>query len=76
MIAALFVATGGAYYGLPGVDPWDAERDARKYAGGFHSQAERETAGGSRARRLTAAENAATPPAFRDLLLSKARGAR
>lgn len=33
MIAALFVATGGAYFGLPGVDPWDEERDARTYAG-------------------------------------------
>lgn len=33
MIAALFVATGGTYYGLPDVDPWDLERDARTYAG-------------------------------------------
>lgn len=33
MIAALFVETGGAYFGLPGVDPWDEPRDARKYAG-------------------------------------------
>ncbi len=33
MIAALFVEKGGAYYDLPGVDPWDIERDARKYAG-------------------------------------------
>ena len=33
MIAALYVATGGAYFGLPDVDPWDAERDARLYAG-------------------------------------------
>lgn len=33
MIAALFVATGGAYFGLDGVDPWDEKRDARKYAG-------------------------------------------
>lgn len=32
-IAALFVATGGCYYGLDGVDPWDAARDARKYPG-------------------------------------------
>lgn len=35
MIAALFVATGGAYFGLEGVDPWDATRDARLYAGPF-----------------------------------------
>lgn len=33
MIAALFVQTNGAYYGLPDVDPWDEARDARKYAG-------------------------------------------
>lgn len=33
MIAALFVATGGCYFGLPHVDPWDEARDARKYDG-------------------------------------------
>lgn len=33
MIAALFVEKGGAYWDLPGVDPWDKERDARLYAG-------------------------------------------
>lgn len=33
MIAALFVATGGCYFGLAGVDPWDEARDARLYAG-------------------------------------------
>lgn len=33
MIAALFVQRDGAYYGIPDVDPWDAKRDARKYAG-------------------------------------------
>jgi hypothetical protein len=32
-IAALFVETNGAYFGLDGVDPWDATRDARKYDG-------------------------------------------
>jgi len=32
-VAALFVETNGAYYGLPGVDPWDEARDARLYAG-------------------------------------------
>jgi hypothetical protein len=32
-VAALFVATNGAYFGLPGVDPWDERRDARLYAG-------------------------------------------
>lgn len=32
-IAALYVETNGCYYGLPGVDPWDLERDARTYAG-------------------------------------------
>lgn len=33
MIAALFVARGGVYFGLPNVDPWDETRDARQYAG-------------------------------------------
>lgn len=33
MIAALYVATGGAYFGLENVDPWDEARDARKYRG-------------------------------------------
>lgn len=34
MIAALYVKTGGAYYGMPwAVDPWDEARDARTYAG-------------------------------------------
>jgi hypothetical protein len=32
-IAALFVQTGGAYFGLPDVDPWDEDRDARRYPG-------------------------------------------
>lgn len=33
MIAALYVQRGGCYYGLPDVDPWDEERDARTYGG-------------------------------------------
>lgn len=33
MIAALFVERDGAYFGLPDVDPWDEERDARLYDG-------------------------------------------
>src|SRR5882672_11456300 len=33
MVAALYVARDGAYWNLPDVDPWDAERDARLYAG-------------------------------------------
>lgn len=35
MIAALFVAAGGCYFGIEGVDPWDVRRDARKYVGPF-----------------------------------------
>lgn len=34
-IAALFVHTGGAYFDLPYVDPWDRERDARLYRGPY-----------------------------------------
>ena len=33
MIAALYVAKNGPYYGLKDVDPWDEERDARAYTG-------------------------------------------
>jgi len=33
MIAALYVETSGCYFGMPGVDPWDATRDARSYHG-------------------------------------------
>lgn len=33
LIAALYVETGGVYYGLPDVDPWDEARDARRYEG-------------------------------------------
>lgn len=32
-VAALFVEAGGVYYGLPDVDPWDKDRDARLYPG-------------------------------------------
>ena len=32
-VAALYVATGGVYYGLFDVDPWDTARDARLYPG-------------------------------------------
>jgi hypothetical protein len=33
VIAALYIEADGAYSGLPGVDPWDRERDARLYTG-------------------------------------------
>lgn len=32
-VAALYVETGGSYFNLEGVQPWDAESDARIYAG-------------------------------------------
>ena len=32
-VAALYVETGGAYFGLDDVEPWDEARDARLYAG-------------------------------------------
>lgn len=32
-VAALYVQTGGAYYGIEGVEPWDQKRDATEYAG-------------------------------------------
>lgn len=33
VIAALYVETGGCYFGLLNVDPWDQARDARQYVG-------------------------------------------
>lgn len=33
MIAALYVETGGSYFGLEGVDPWDEKRNALGYDG-------------------------------------------
>lgn len=33
VIAALFVARGGVYTDLPGVDAWTEDRDARRYSG-------------------------------------------
>jgi len=33
VIAALYVERDGRYYGLPDVDPWDEDRDARRYTG-------------------------------------------
>src|SRR6185312_6400851 len=35
MITALYVKTNGPYFGIPDVDPWDEERDARNYSGPF-----------------------------------------
>lgn len=35
MIAALYIETSGCYTGLPGVEPWDQERDARLYPGPY-----------------------------------------
>lgn len=35
MIAALYVETGGVYFGRDDVDPWDAPRDARLYTGPY-----------------------------------------
>ncbi len=34
-VAALYVEKDGAYFGLPGVDPWDETRDAREYDGPY-----------------------------------------
>lgn len=35
LIAALFVQTGGTYFGHDWIDQWDEVRDARKYAGPY-----------------------------------------
>lgn len=33
MVSALFVETGGCYFGVKGVDPWDKVRNAMQYKG-------------------------------------------
>jgi hypothetical protein len=53
VIAALFVQKGGVYYGLPDVDPWSEERDARLYAGPWPVVAHPPCARWSRLSRLT-----------------------
>ena len=65
---------------LPQLD-WSIPAPRSRLDYGFHSAAERaakrhEVAPRVNASRLTAAENLATPPAFRDLLLIIARSAR
>jgi hypothetical protein len=35
MVAALYVEPWGAYWHLKGVEPWDEERDARRYPGPY-----------------------------------------
>jgi hypothetical protein len=35
VIAALYVSATGSYQGIPGVDPWDEQRDARSYKGPY-----------------------------------------
>ncbi len=37
-IAALYVQTGGSYFGLDGVDSWDEKRDARSYRYGHRAK--------------------------------------
>ncbi len=80
-VAALFVAKGGCYFGLPGVDPWDLDRDARLYAGPWpvvaHPPCERwgRYWGGAPSTwpRLIRGDDDgcfASPHEFRDLLLS------
>ena len=32
-VSALYVQTGGCYFDLPSIDPWDEGRDARRYQG-------------------------------------------
>lgn len=58
---------------------WGPARDKSRCDEGFHSSAERRAAraaGRAPVERLSALQRAATPPAFRDLLLSMARTAR
>lgn len=78
MIAALFVERRGAYFGIPGVDPWDVTRDARAYAGPWpvvaHPPCQRWGPAVSvcEIERQGRPERLATPLPFRDLLLALA----
>ena len=68
MIAALYVARGGCYFGLPDVDRSRPACEMTTTTG-------RRT-NGKRVEMQCKGERAATPPAFRDALLSLARLAR
>jgi hypothetical protein len=63
MISALYVQTGGAYWNLPGVDPWDEARDARAGELAFKGGGVNSTA------------RIHTPTAFREILIGMARSA-
>lgn len=55
---------------------WGPCEGKRRLDAGYHSTAERRASDAAPARRLTTAENLATPPAFADVLLDIARGCR
>lgn len=55
---------------------WGPCKGKRRLDAGYHSKAERSASSAPPVRRLTTAENLATPPAFADRLLDIARGAR
>ena len=64
-VAALYVETG-RHYGLPDVDPWDEERDARLYAGPHRwSRTRRAPGGRCCGTRCVATRGPAAPDAWR-----------
>lgn len=84
-VAALFVMTDGPYFGIPQVDPWDRERDARTYAGPhkqhlstmatYRTKEDRQAAyarGEKLPKRPVYSQRIRTPETFRDLLLGMA----
>lgn len=79
-VAALYVARGGCYFGLPDVDPWDEARDARLYRGSSPVVAHPPSMAWNAHGLLPPnafgwTRDMLGSPAFRDLLLDIAKGA-
>lgn len=76
MIAALYVETGGCYFGLPSLHWGKALGDFLRMEDGYHTKEERKRAVKTGiCQRLSKRQRAATPVEFRDLLIGIAETA-